>query len=99
MAPVGKTRCVVAEKVRDKAMRRFMKGDGYENRDDPDRGQIDEIVGHSFSRLDFQHAGAAARIALFSPLGLLRDADNVALSVPPPPRLDGLQQKAHFGIN
>ncbi len=35
--PAQSPRRVVTEKVRDKAVRRLMKGDGDENRDDPDR--------------------------------------------------------------
>ncbi len=32
--------------MRDEAMRRFMKRDGDENRDDPCNGEIDDIIGH-----------------------------------------------------
>ena len=40
---------VVAEKMRDEAMRGFMKGDGDDYRDDPDRHQINRISGHCFN--------------------------------------------------
>jgi len=42
---------VVTKKVRDKAVRRLVKSDRNDNRDDPNRCQIDEIAGHSFGRV------------------------------------------------
>ena len=38
--------CVVAETMSDEAVRGFMKGDGDDYRDDPDRHQINHIRGH-----------------------------------------------------
>ena len=45
-ADASKPPCgVVAKKMRDEAMRRFMKGDSEDHRDGPDRCQIDGVIG------------------------------------------------------